>query len=704
MRFIIKSDISGRISLRLRAHAIDEDEARGIAVRLLGLSGVRRASVHEANGAVIVVYKPGVRNRKRILDTIEKLDMLDLPSLPANSIEVPHDLAASIEANRFALQASSLVFWHVVRRIFLPPPLRAIYTVLQALRFIKKGLASLMRGRLTVDVLDATAIAVSIARGSFSDAATVMTLLRLTDKMEHYVQRRTQIALSENLVTRPEYVWMVVDGIDVSVPMADVRPGDKLHLRTGQVLPVDGEVVSGDGEVNEAPLTGEAALVHKSAGASVYAGTALESGDLVVRVVAEPGRARIDGIAAMVEQTSALKADVESRAEHLADALVPVSFAAFFAILGITRRLSTAMAVLMVDYSCAVRLSTPICVISAMGEASRRNTVIKGGKYLEALAQADTVVFDKTGTLTRARPTVTCVVLFGDIGEDDLLRYAACIEEHFPHSVARAIVEEARKRGLHHENEIHAEVDYVVAHGIKTKVDGHDASIGSAHFIFEDEGVKKPPRMDQRIRKLAPGSSVVYLAIDGVLEGAVCLDDELRPEARSVLEQLRASGIKHIVMLTGDSETGAQAVAEQLGIDEVHAQVLPEQKSMFVQRLRDEGHVVCMVGDGINDSPALASADVSVALADASDIARAVADVSVLDASLEKLVMLRQLSQATMARMRAGYRFIVAFNTSLIVLGVAGVMPLTTAAFLHNASTLGITAANTRAYLPDAGR
>lgn len=700
MRFTIKSDIPGRISMRLGMHVLSEDEARGIAVHLLGLSGVKRASVHEANGAVIVVYEPGMRNRKRILSAVGKLDMLSLPSLPETSIEVPHDLAASIEANRFALQASSLVFWHIVRRIALPAPLRAAFTIFQALRFIKKGLASLMRGRLTVDVLDATAIAVSIARGSFTDAATVMTLLRLTDKMEHYVQRRTQIALSENLVIRPESVWMVVDGVDVSVPMAEVRQGNLLHLRTGQVLPVDGEVAVGEGEVNEAPLTGEAALVHKTAGSSVYAGTALESGDLVVRVTAEPGRARIDRIAAMVEQTSDMKADAESRAEHLADALVPVSFAAFFGILGITRSLATAMAVLMVDYSCAVRLSTPICVISAMGEASRRNTVIKGGRYLEALARADTVVFDKTGTLTCARPTVTCVLPFGDADEEKLLCYAACIEEHFPHSVARAIVEEARARGLHHENELHAEVDYVVAHGIKTKVNGHDACIGSAHFIFEDEGVKRPPRMGQRIRKAAPGSSVVYLAIDGVLEGAICLDDELRPEAHDVLKQLRKAGIRHIVMLTGDSEAGAAAVAERLGIDEVHAQVLPEQKSTFVQRLRDEGHIVCMVGDGINDSPALASADVSVALADASDIARAVADVSVLDASLEKLVMLRRLSQATMDRMRSGYRFIVAFNTSLIVLRVAGALPLTTAAFLHNASTLGITVANTRAYLP----
>ena len=687
--------------MRLNTYALDDDEVRGIAVRLLGLPGVKRADVHGANGAAIVVYEPGARNRKRILDALGKLDIFNLPSLPADSIEVPHDLAASIEANRFVLKAVSLVFWHIARRVMLPAPLRAVYTVFQALRFIRKGLASLMRGRLTVDVLDATAIAVSIARGSFGDASTVMTLLRLTDEMERYVQRRTQIALSENLVTRPETVWMVVDGMDVSVPMAKVCAGDILHLNMGHVLPVDGEVVSGEGEVNEAPLTGEAALVHKAPGSSVYAGTALESGDLIVRVTAQPGCARIDGIASMVEQTATLKAGAESRAEHLADALVPVSLGAFLGLLAITRNLTTAMSVLMVDYSCAVRLSTPICIISAMGEASRRNIVIKGGKYLEALAQADTIVFDKTGTLTCARPRVCAVLPLGTVSSDQILRYAACIEEHFPHSVARAIVDEARERGLHHESELHAQVEYVVAHGIKTQIDGHTACIGSAHFVFEDEGVKRPSRLAQRIRKEAPGASVVYLAIDGVLEGAICLNDELRPEARAVLAQLRDLGIRHIVMLTGDSETGAQVVASQLGIDEVHAQVLPEQKSDFVQRLRRQGHTVCMVGDGINDSPALAAADVSVALADASDIARAVADISVLDASLEKLVMLRRLSLAVMSRMRSGYRFIVAFNTSLIVLGVAGAMPLTTAAFLHNASTLGITAANTRAYLPE---
>ena len=519
--------------------------------------------------------------------------------------------------------------------------------------------------------------------------------------METHVQSRAHLALKDGLVTRAENVWLAGDDGDVRISMADVRRGQVLHLTAGSVLPVDGTVVDGEGNVDEASMTGEARPIRKEAGSTVYAVTALQDGDLRVRVDAPPGASRIDGIATMVERSQELKASVQGRAERLADGLVPYSFLAFFAIWGITRNVTKAMTVLMVDYSCAIKLSTPIAVMSAMDEASRDRIVVKGGKYLEALAAAaDTVVFDKTGTLTHASPRVERVLAFGELDEDSVLCYSACIEEHFPHSMARAIVEEARRRGLRHEDEMHAEVRYVVAHGISTTVDGANAVIGSAHFVFEDEGVLRPDGLDAMLEEVAPRSSVVYLAIDSRLVGAICIGDPLREEAPAVLARLRRLGISRCVMLTGDSERCASHVAAHLGIDEYHAQVLPEDKSSFVTALRDEGHVVVMVGDGINDSPALASANVSVAMSDASDIARAVADVSVLDASLESLVTMRVLAQRLMRRIHDDYRLIVALNSTLIALGVAGVFPLTTAAYVHNGSTFAVAALNTRRLLP----
>ena len=697
MRYKISSDIPGRLSVRCGRYAFCADEARGIAVALLAVEGVEFAEAHELDGGIMVTYAPAAR--QAVVDALDALDPYDLPALPEDSIEVPHELAVALENNRFMLEVTGMVVRRALRRILLPPPVRAVLSVVRALGFVAKGLKSLARGEITVEVLDATAIAMSIARGAFRDASSIMFLIRLTGALERHVQRRVHLALSDNLITRAETVWAVVDGEDVSIPMSEVAEGQVLHLGAGQVLPADGVVVEGAGEVNEASMTGEPHLAHKDVGSTVYAGTALEHGDLRVRVTAPPGRSRIDAIASMVEGSSMLKAGVQSNAERLADSLVPASFLAFFAILAATRSLATAMAVLVVDYSCAVRLSTPIAVMSAMGEASKRNMVVKGGKYLEALAAADVVVFDKTGTLTAASPKVSKVIPFGELDEDEILRYAACIEEHFPHSVARAIVEASRSRELDHARELHAKVDYVVAHGIKTEVNGHSACIGSQHFIFEDEGVKKPRGMATRIRKEAGAVSVVYLALDNVLEGAICVEDPLRPEAKGVLRELRSLGVERFVMLTGDSAQSARAVARKLGIDEYRAQVLPEDKSRFVAQLREEGHIVAMVGDGINDSPALAAADVSIALSDASDIARAVADVAMLDAHLGDLVTARRLAQMMMARIKGDYRLIVGINSALIVLGVAGVLSLTAASTLHNLTTLGIAAANTRPYL-----
>lgn len=449
-------------------------------------------------------------------------------------------------------------------------------------------------------------------------------------------------------------------------------------------------------------MTGESALVHKHVDSTVYAGTVCEDGNMVIRVDALPGASRIDQIVSMVEDSAELKAGVQSRAEHMADALVPINFAVFFLVLAITRNVPKALSVLMVDYSCAIKLSMPVAVMSAMREASARGAVIKGGKYLEALADADVVVFDKTGTLTKAAPEVEKIITMGDMDEDCALKLAACLEEHFPHSLARAVVQAAVDRGVHHEDEDHAEVEYVVAHGIASSLQGKRVVLGSAHFVFDDEGVEMPEGIMDRLHEEAPMASTIFMGVDGKLEAVLCISDPLREEAAEVVSRLRRMGFGKFVMLTGDSPVAARAVAAKVGIDEYHAQVLPEDKSRYVEELKAAGHKVVMVGDGINDSPALAAANVSVALSDASDVARAVADVTVLDSSLESLVMLRELSEGLMERIHSNYRFIVTFNTLLIALGLFGVIGSTTGAYLHNGSTVAITALNTRPLLREA--
>lgn len=702
MLFSIVSEIPGRIRLRCGRDVMDESEARGVSYALMGVGGVRRAQAHAANGSILIVCDPSARDRA--LDAVRALDVLRLPSAAEPGLGAREaELETALENNRFQVEVTRLVLARVVRAALLPAPLRVAVVALRAARRILRGLGCLASGRVGVEVLDAAALAAALWRGSFSEAGTITFLLRLSDVMERHVSARARLALRDGVIVRSESVWQVVDGRDVRIATSDVREGMVLHLGAGSVLPVDGTVVSGAGEVDESSMTGEPALVAKEEGSTVFAGTALDRGDLHVRVTAAPGASRIDSIARMVEGSSRLKASVQGRAERLADAIVPYSFLAFLGILLVTRNLRRAMSVLMVDYSCAIKLSTPIAVMSAMDEAARWGVVVRGGRYLEAIADADVVVFDKTGTLTHATPTVERVIPLADVAEDELLRLAACIEEHFPHSVARAIVAEARRRGLGHEDERHAEVRYVVAHGIATTVGGVDVLIGSAHFLFEDEGVERPEGLDELLERLAGASSTVFVAREKVLVGAVCISDPPRAEARPVIEGLRDRGVESVVMLTGDSEPCARRVAAELGLDGYVAQVLPEDKSRHVERLRAGGHVVMMVGDGINDSPALAAADVSVAMGDASDIARAVADVLVLEPSLEALVCVRELSARLMRRIRRDYLLIVGFNSLLIALGLGGAISLTTAAYLHNASTLAVAARNTRPLL-GAGR
>ncbi|OFK23193.1 heavy metal translocating P-type ATPase [Olsenella sp. HMSC062G07] len=697
MYYHIAHEMPGRLRLVCGSLLFSDQESLGLSCALMQHEHVLFAEVHPANGSIVITHMPGARDA--VLGILDALEVDDLPVKDVQSVEIPLELQVARENNEFALHVGHILIGRAVGRLLLPAPLGALWTLVRAVPIIMGGMRRLVHGSITVDVLDAAAVGAFLLKRSFSEVASIVTLIGLSARLQEHVEKRMRLALEEGIITRAATAWRTVDGTDVEIAMEEVQEGDVLHLLCGSVLPVDGTVVAGEGEVDEASLTGESRLVNKAQGATIYAGTALENGELYVRVVSPPGKARIDEIVTLVSRSSALKASVQSKAEHMADALVPYSFLAFFSVLALTRTLTKALVVLMVDYSCAVRLSTPICVMSAMNEAVRNRCTIKGGKYLEALAYADTIVFDKTGTLTLAQPTLSNIVPFSDLSEGELLRYAACIEEHFPHSMARALVEAAKRQELVHQEELHARVEYVVAHGIVTTIDGKRACIGSEDFIFMDEGVEKPANLDQVFADVAPDASRIYLSIGGEFVGAFCITDAIRPEAKRVIRELHDLGISRVVMLTGDAETSAQNVADALGIDVFHARVAPEEKSAYIKRLRDEGHVVIMVGDGINDSPALATAHVSVAMSDASDIARAVADVSIMNTSLDGLVYMRTLAQRSMRRIRTNYAAIIAGNSALMVLGVLGLMSVGTAAYIHNLSTFAVAAASTCPYL-----
>ena len=563
-------------------------------------------------------------------------------------------------------------------------------TLWNAAGYWREGLRSLGGGRLDVAVLDAASIAGAIARREWSTAGSVMFLLGLSALLEDYTRKRTQTTLTQSLAIHVDTVWRVAeDGSEESIPMGRLALGERIRVRSGALIPVDGTVTDGDAMVNEASMTGEPLPVHKRQGSTVYAGTVLEEGSLVIQAAALAGESRIQQIVGLIENSEALKAGAQSRAERLADAIVPFSFAGALAVGLLTRNVTRALSVLMVDYSCAIKLSTPISIISAMREASARRIMVKGGKYLEAFAEADTIVFDKTGTLTAACPRVEEVLDFTGRGEDELLRCAACIEEHFPHSMARAVTRAAEERGLNHE-ERHAEVEYVVAHGVATTLEGERALIGSRHFIFEDEGVVIPEGEKERFDALPAQYSHLYLAIAGRLSAVICISDPLRAEARDALAYLRDLGITNTVMLTGDSYRTAEAIAAEVGVDSFCAEVLPADKARFVAESRANGHTVIMVGDGINDSPALSEADCGIAISDGAAIAREIADVTIAADSLWELVKLRQIAMGLTRRIQSNYRFVIGFNGALLALGVAGILSPATSATLHNLSTLGV--------------
>ena len=573
--------------------------------------------------------------------------------------------------------------------LFLPAPVTSALAVIRSAKYIKEGLMALWHRKLSVAVLDATAVTVSMVRGDFATAGSVMFMLRLGEILEEWTHKKSVADLASAMSLRVENVWQQVDGTEVLTKVTDVKPGDRIVIRTGGMIPLDGRVVEGEAMVNQSSLTGESMPVAKRPGSPVYAGTVAEEGECVVCVEKVSGSGRYDRVVRMIEESEKLKSTAEDKASRMADRLVPYTLGGTAVTYLLTRDVTKMLAVLMVDFSCALKLAIPVAVLSAMRESSGHHISVKGGRFLEAVAKADTIVFDKTGTLTYATPKVAQIVPFGGHREGDMLRLAACLEEHYPHSMANAVVEEAKRRGLTHE-EYHSQVQYVVAHGISSMVENKKVIIGSAHFVFEDEGCCIPEGEQEKYDALPAAYSHLYLCIDGELAAVICIHDPLRREAKDAVKALHESGFTNVVMMTGDNRRTAESVAAEVGVDAVYAEVLPEDKAAFIRQEKEKGHTVIMVGDGVNDSPALSEADAGIAISTGAAIAREIADITVASEDLFELVTLRKLSEALMARIHGSYRFIVAFNLSLITLGVAGVLPPAISALLHNTSTLGI--------------
>ena len=566
----------------------------------------------------------------------------------------------------------------------------SIYTTVVSVKYIWKGIQTLAQGKIEVPVLDATAIGVSMLRGDYGTAGSVMFLLGVGELLEEWTHKKSVGDLARSMSLNVGKVWLKKDGQEILVPSEKIVAGDEIVVHMGNLIPFDGEVSNGEGMVNQASLTGESVPVRRTLGSVVYAGTVLEEGELTILVKQTGGSSRYEKITAMIEESEKLKSGLESKAEHLADRLVPYSLGGTALTYLLTRNATKALSILMVDFSCALKLAMPISVLSAIREANQHKITVKGGKFLEAVAEADTIVFDKTGTLTKAQPTVAEVVSFSETkSPDELLRIAACLEEHFPHSMAKAVVDAAKEKHLDHE-EMHSKVEYIVAHGISTTINGEKAIIGSYHFVFEDENSIIPEGMEEKFRHLPEEYSHLYLALEGVLAAVICIEDPLRPEAAEIIRQLKKAGLKKIVMMTGDSERTAKAIAKKVGVDEYHAEVLPEDKANFVEKEKAEGRKVIMIGDGINDSPALSAADVGIAISEGAEIAREIADITVAADDLAEILVLRMLSNRLMKRIHKNYRFIVTFNAGLILLGVGGILQPTTSALLHNTSTLYI--------------
>ena len=692
MKFIIKHEIPGRIRVHMVQPKMTFEEADILLYYLVNLENVTKAKVYERTQDAVIYYE---KDRREIIKALQKFGY--------DQVTVPEGLTEHSGRQMNAEYQEKLLMKVVMRfggKFLIPAPVRAVWTGVRSLKYLQQGIASLKKGRLEVAALDATAIGVSILRRDMNTASSIMFLLGIGELLEEWTHKKSVGDLARDMSLNVGKVWLLREEQEILVPAKQIEPEDLVVVRMGNVIPFDGVVSRGEAMVNQASMTGEAVPVKKTAESYVYAGTVVEEGELIICVKAVGRATRFEKIVTMIEESEKLKSNLESHAEHLADQLVPYTLAGTILTWLLTRNVTKALAVLMVDFSCALKLAIPISVLSAIREAGAHNITVKGGKYMEAAANATTIVFDKTGTLTEARPTVRKVVSFCEQSEDELLRMAACLEEHFPHSMAKAVVEAARKRGLEHE-EMHSKVNYIVAHGISSTIEGKRVVIGSHHFVFEDEKCSVREPWIRQFETLPEECSLLYLAIEHELAAVVCIEDPLRKEAADVVRALKATGLEKVVMMTGDSEKTAASVARRVGVDAYYSEVLPEDKAKFVEQERASGRTVIMIGDGINDSPALSAANVGIAIRDGAQIAQEIADITISAENLWEIVILRRLSEALMRRIQKNYRSIVGINATLILLGVTGILQPTTSALLHNMSTLTISLTNMKNLLDE---
>lgn len=692
MRFCIKHEMKGRLRIHIIQNRMTYAEADTLSWYLEEQENVTEVKVYERTADAVICYKG---EREEILTVLKQFSY--------EKAEVPETVLSSSGRQlneEYKERLITKTVLHYGSKLFLPMPVRAVITSVKSVKYIWKGIRCLAHGRLEVPVLDATAISVSVFRKDFATAGSVMFLLGIGEIIEEWTHKKSVGDLARSMSLNVKKVWLKREDQEILVKSSEVQPGDEIIVHMGNVIPFDGEVSDGEGMVNQASLTGEAMPVRRVSGQSVYAGTVLEEGELQIRVKAVTGSTRYEKIVSMIEDSEKLKSSVEGKAEHLADRLVPYTLLGTGAAWLLTRNVTRTLSVLMVDFSCALKLAMPITVLSAIREAGENHITVKGGKFLEAVADADTIVFDKTGTLTKATPTVKDVVVFGEYPKEEALRIAACLEEHFPHSMAKAVVDAAKERNLSHE-EMHSKVEYIVAHGISSYIKDKKVVIGSSHFVFEDEECTIDPQYQDRYDTLPPEYSHLYLAIEHKLAAVICIEDPLREEAAEMVKSLKAAGITKVVMMTGDSERTAAAIAKRVGVDEYYAEVLPEDKANFVEKEKSEGRKVIMIGDGINDSPALSAADAGIAISDGAEIAREIADITIAADDLREVVTLKLLSNLMLKRIHRNYRSIVGINSGLIVLGVTGMIQPTMSALLHNTSTLLISLRSMRNLLPE---
>lgn len=681
MKFTIKHESRGRMRVHMEQYRMTYEQADTLLYVIHNHRNVTFVKVYDRTADAVIEY---VGDREQIIELLRHFHY--------ESANVPQTVIKTSGRelnNSYQEKLLGSVVWHYSKKLLLPWPIRTALTVGRSIKYIGIGLKCLLQRKIEVPVLDATAITVSLVTKDFSTASSIMFLLGIGELLEEWTHKKSVDDLARSMSLNVSKVWLrTPENQEILVESSKIEKGDKVVVHMGNVIPFDGEILDGDAMVNQASLTGESVPVQRTVGNTVFAGTVVEEGEITIRVKEVEGNNRFDQIVTMIEESEKLKSELEGKAEHYADRLVPWTLGATGLTYLLTRNVTKAMSILMVDFCCALKLAMPISVLSAIREASLYNVTVKGGKFLEAVAEADTIVFDKTGTLTKAHPTVVDVVNFNDeYSSDDMLRVAACLEEHFPHSMAKAVVDAASKKGLSHE-EMHTKVEYIVAHGIATSINGKRTVIGSYHFVFEDEKCVVPAGKEPLFESLPLYYSHLYLAIEGKLSAVICIEDPLRDEAAAVVTSLKKAGISKVVMMTGDSERTASVIAKKVGVDEYYAEVLPEDKAAFVEREKAKGRKVIMIGDGINDSPALSAANVGIAISDGAEIAREIADITVGSDDLYQIVTLKYISNALMKRIKSNYRKIVGFNSGLIALGVAGVLPPTTTALLHNGSTI----------------